>query len=302
MIRKLFLFLAILVWVAPALAGVSPHEVILTIPYGNAPGELDTLRVDADDPFRTLVQSFVIEADDTVWVLPRVEVAGRTVLYAYNNNSFTRELPFTGYAMGFVRAAEGVYSWTAGGNRAIAALVAFDPGPGRGDVHRAELPAGNLTPSGFDGWMGLVDGSACLFGRAPGNQLFTVRLGTDLRGSVLSDVVRGVSADVSLEPIWQDTKLIRRGNEVLHDLKLVDGGLVSALPDGGFVIRLHGEKDGEKFNPRFQIYDAQGKLKRTIVTLPRTDKFAVGTSPWFFTTVNCYQLLLGETEGRLVRF
>ena len=301
MIRKLFLFLAILVWVAPALAGVSPHEVILTIPYGNAPGELDTLRVDADDPFRTLVQSFVIEADDTVWVLARVEVAGRAVLYAYNNNSFTRELPFTGLAMGFVRAAEGVYSWTAGGNRAIRALVAFDPGPGRGDVHRAELPAGNLTPSGFDGWMGLVDGSACLFGRAPAT-------GYPPSSSVPISVAASSRCGPRRfcrrfpEPIWQDTKLIRRGNEVLHDLKLVDGGLVSALPDGGFVIRLHGEKDGEKFNPRFQIYDAQGKLKRTIVTLPGTDEFAVGTSPWFFTTVNCYQLLLGETEGRLVRF
>jgi hypothetical protein len=302
MICKLVLLVAILALAAPALAGVSPHEVVLTIPYGNAPGELDTLRVDGDDPFHTLVQSFVIEVDETVWVLPRVEVAGRTVLYAYNNNSFTRELPFTGYPMGFLRTAEGVYSWTAGGNRAVSALVAFDPGPGRGDVRRAELPAGDLTPSGFDGWMGLVDGSACLFGRVPGNQVFTVRIGNDLPAKALSDVVRGVCVSGSSGPVWQDTKLIRRGDEVLHDLGLMDGGLVYVLPDGGFVIRLPGEKDGEKFNPRFQIYDAQGNLMRNIETLPRTDKFAVGTFPWFFTTSHCYQMLLGKTEGRLVRY
>lgn len=302
MIRKLFLFAAIFVLATPALAGVSPYKVVLTIPYGSAPGELNTLRVDGDDPFRTLVQSFVIDADESVWVLPRVEVAGRTVLYTYNSGSFTRELPFAGYPMGFLRTTEGVYSWTAGGNRAVSALIAFDPGPGRGEVRRAELPAGDLTPSGFDGWMGMVDDSACLFGRGPGNQLFTVRLGNDLRASVLSDVVRGVCASGCSAPIWQDTRLIRRGNEVLHDLKLVDGGLVSVLPDGGFVIRLHGEKDGEKFNPCFQIYDGKGNLMRTIVTLPRTDKFAVGTFPWFFTTAHCYQLILGETEGRLVRY
>ena len=278
MIRKLFLFLAILVWVAPALAGVSPHEVILTIPYGNAPGELDTLRVDADDPFRTLVQSFVIEADDTVWVLPRVEVAGRTVLYAYNNNSFTRELPFTGYAMGFVRAAEGVYSWTAGGNRAIAALVAFDPGPGRGDVHRAELPAGNLTPSGFDGWMGLVDGSACLFGRAPGNQLFTVRLGTDLRGSVLSDVVRGVSADVSLGPSGRTPNSFAEGTRCCTTSSSWTGGWSLPFRTAGSSSACTGRRTVRSSTPVSRSTMLR-EFKRTIVALPRTDKFAVGGPP-----------------------
>jgi len=301
---NVMILIAILALAVPALAGVSPNEVVLRIPYGNGAGELDTLMVDGDDPARTLVQCFTVEADETVWLLPRVEVAGRTVLFSYQNGAFSREVQFSGYPMGFLRSPEGIYSWTAGGNLSTAALIAFDPGPGRGEVVRAELAAGSTVSWGFEGLMRMVDGSPCLTGLGSGNHRFTLPLGTGLPTTRLSDAgaVRGVSVSGS-QPVWQDTKLIMRGSEAILELRLQDEGLVAVLPDGGFVIRVRGEKreDG-KFNPVFETYDAQGHFTRTVVTLPRKDKFEVGTFPWVFTPTHCYQLLLGDTEAQLVRY
>lgn len=306
MIPKLFLICAILVLSVPASAGVTPYEVVLRIPYGSEAGELDTLKVRSDDPFRSLVTAFSVEPEGRVWLLPLVGVAGRMVLFCYEDGVFSHELPFTGHPMGFLLTEEGVYSWmSVGRRREIAALIAFDPGPGKGEVRRAELLAGDESgPVHFGGWMGLVDGLPYLFGSREG-RLFTVPLEKGLPNLHLSDsdVVWGLRSSRGFpDPIWQDTKLIRRGDEVLYDIGLVDGTLAVTLPGGGFVISRPGDKDGEKFNNRFQIHDSSGSLVRTVVTLPHRDKFGVSRSPWFFDDDHCYQLLLGEEEGRLLRY
>lgn len=319
-----------------ALAGPAAHEEVLRIPYGAEVGSLDPTRVDADNPQRTLVQSFTVETDGSVWVLPRVEVSGRTTLYRYEDGTFTGELRFEGYPMGFLRAPEGVYSWSAGANAETAALVAFDPrarwtdarhddkssggkhatGEGsdgvRSDgvpwdgVRRARLATGPVVPAGFDGWLGWAGQGPALFGRGSDNAFFTVNLGEELPVSDLLPVTRGLATPGSMAstmlPLSQETKWILRGDKLLYEIELAEEWLVAALPSGGFVTRTRGEQNGEILNPRFEVRNANGKWVRTIVTLPRTDTFEVGSSPWFFTEEHCYQLLLGADHGRVVRY
>ncbi len=299
---SLLLIIAILALATPAFADVSPYEEVLVINYGKNAGEVDPMKVDGDDPYRTLIQSFRVEPNGTVWILPTVGVAGRTVIYCYELGAFSHEVPFTGYPCGFLLTEEGVYSWGPGGNRSVAANIAFDPGPGRGEVRRAKLLANTMSPAGFSGWMKEVNGTPCLLGRGARNHLFTLPLNAGLSDTELMNAAtKGVSVSGS-ETVWQDTKLIRRGEQVVFDLDLEEGGLLEVLTDGGFVIRRPGEMDGGKFNPVFEIRDLNGDLIRRVVTYPGTDYFGVDMMPWFFTRDHVYQLLLGEDEGRLLRY
>lgn len=282
-------------WGSASTARTSPHELILEISYGAAPGQLDTTSVDSDDPDRTLVESIRID-EAGVWILPRLE-RGQTALLHYTDGEFVETVPFRGYPRDFLLMPEGIYSWARSARVGTSAHFAFDAGPGT-DPKYAELPESVGIHRGILGRLeGTSSGPILVFLDVPQQSFFSLSLGWGLPRPELSinDVSRGAQSEAG--PISQDWSQIMRGGEPILDLGSEGGSLFHVLPHGGFVVRRSGGG-----LPTFEVYDSQAELIREIVTFRRTESFSVASSPWVFTTTGAYQLLLGPTNARVVRF
>jgi hypothetical protein len=277
---------------------VSPHDVLLTIDYGSAPGELDTTRI-GDGPSRNLISSLRVDDNEKIWLLPR-PAEGQRVLLCYQDGEFVQAIPFEGYSGDFLVSPEGVYSWGPSGKVGVVAYFAFDPGPGEGEVRRLELPESAGLNRELSGRLMVVSGMPTLMGLDTKLRRFSLNLEPQLSDSQLGseDLTWGAVSTGGV--IWQNTLLIMRDTTPILDLGLESGSLFWVSPDGSFIVRRAGIGDG--LFPAFEIYDAQGTLQRNIVTFPRRYHFGVWGSPWFFKPPYLYQLVLGPTHGSVIRF
>ena len=286
-----------------ARAEVSPYQVVLTIPYGNQPGQLDTSLIHGDDPGRTLIAAFHRGADGIFWLMPTVGVAGgRKIILGYRGDSLVSTVEFDGIPCDFLIAREGVYSCGASpsGRPGIIALFAFDPLGGDGIAWRAGLPESRALRPPVGGQLQWI-----------ANRPYWVTY--DCRRAVPVDVGRteGVlgSETVSGVPTARgvvsqnDGDVTRDGRRILDLYADGSGGMVFVFDNGGFVIRRTGDPSASGWTPVFDIYDADAGKIRRVHTLPRSGPYGVWSYPWLFEeNGDVYQLVLSKENARVIRY
>ena len=286
-----------------ARADITPHDVVLTISYGNAPGALDTTRIRRDDPSRTLIGAFHRDAAGTFWLMPSPDVTGgRNLLLGFRDGALDSTIEFSGIAGDFLVTPDGVYSCSPSpsGLMGVVAHFAFDPLAPHAKTLRARLPATRELPIS-------TAGSLQLHEDRPYWVTFDLRSAVPLdagmrRGVIGSGAVAGIPTARGL--VRQDAGVVTRdGARILEMYFEGSGTLIFVFDSGGFVVRRPGIVVPPASPAVFEIHDADGKMIRSVTTLPRVGRFGQESSPWLFEESGAvFQLVLAKEEAHVLRY
>jgi hypothetical protein len=293
----------------------SPPLTLMSFTFGSGRDQIDTSAVDPADPFRTIVQSFRVESDGTVWILSG-GLGAQTLRHFRSAAGLAREsdviaLPGDRGTFGdFVFFPGGiVLSRLIGSAEDLAAFSRFEPG--KGICEEVLLP----HDAGFNRYRGQRIANLGRL-RVIADTLYDcfdpngscVRIGSHRLFRELSakDVTTG-SPTIMGKPVWCDRLRVFQGIDPIVDL--TKGGpavIEEVFEDGSFVIRRISDEESRRANrlDLYEMYTVDGRLLRSL-RIPRPDpgRFGVGDGselclsiPWI------YRLAFGRNGVDLERY
>lgn len=275
----------------------SPSTEVMRFEYGQGEGQLDTTRVDTDDPQRHLVQSYRVMDDDSVWLMPRGEVA-KSLWHFSADGTLIEEIRLTHAMDDFLVTPGGILMSAIIGRTDISARFEFLSFDGR--KSSVSLPKAVDFGKNYLGRLSIACGELLAANPAYNTSL---RLGTDALPNTLDsdDIVKGVPTCAGA--VWQDTKYIVNDGKVVLDIGLETGGLVAVHADGSFVLQRSSVRCGPAVCGRFETYDPTGHLVLSTVTSGRTRSwYGVGNDDYLFKEDGIYQLVLDRNFGQLIKY
>jgi len=295
-----------------ALAGVSPHETVMTIGYGFGADRIDTTGCEYGAYWKTLIANYRVAGDSSLWILtagPRQAlrrfrpVRGRGVQVeqidlpsapgGYDDFLIDRSGVVLAQSL-YDRADQAVFYLLRGDtvaeNVVLPRKVGYNRAHGWGAAN-----LGRLRRTGSDLYLCSPRFSCCI---RIGGSHFPPRLDA-------ADLIPGIPIR-SGELVWADRLLVSRGFAPVLDLTAGPSArLEEVFDDGGFVIRRIGTNPAFEDPVReYEIYDADGALRRRIATDgPSPRFFTVGEGEVaFFTPAAVYQIEFDRKEVRLLRY
>jgi hypothetical protein len=294
-------------------AAVSPADTLLTIDFGPGSGQIDTTLCEYLAVWKNLVASYRVEDDESLWLLtsggrPSLRhfrsVAGRAVLVARIDLPILPggfdDFLFVGddvvLAQSLVDMKEQAAFYRVSGD-SIVQKVILSRGIGYNRVRNwGPGSAGRLRRMGVDLYGADARGSTCI--RIGGDGKLVPRLEA-------ADLLPGIPTTTG-ELVWADRLIVSHGISPVLDLTAGEPAQLEAVfDDGGFVIRRGDVKPGLRAREeRFEIYDAEGRLSREVVTrAPDPARYSVAEGDVdFFTPGAVYQLAFDRKALRLIRY
>jgi|GEM_PF-3851152 len=296
---------------------VTPHAMLMSFTYGRGTDQVDTTGVDPNDPLRTVVQSYRVNPDETVWIL--TGHAGTQTLRRLRSVAglarVVEQIPLPagrGLYNNFIFVPGGiVLSQLLIDPTRFAAFYRFERG--KGIVEQVSLP----RDAGYNRFRGqqianlgrlriVADTLYNCFDR--NGSCLRIGAGRLFRRLTARDVLIGAPTASGL-PVWSDRMRVFFGIAPIVDLS--HGGpsvIEEVFEDGSFVIERTLESDsggdGSAEVEQFEMYNADGRMLRTIV-IPRQDPdcFGVGDGDaLYFTIPWIYRVSFGRFGVELERY
>lgn len=293
---------------------LSPESVIMTFSYDTTSHGLDTLHVDPDDPLSSVLSSYRVDPDDTVWVLTAIRGDQRLRHFESVSGQASEieeiRLPLGyGFYSDFVIRNDTIFLSRLFGS--VEAQALFYEVQDDSIVREVILPPaadfnrGASTVTASIGRLQVIQGTVFNVGLAYDNSL---RIADDMLLPTLTDahVSRGTPTATS-GVIWQNTlKIMRDDSEILTLRKRTRSGLRAVFPNGSFLILRQDVHTTDTGTPcrLYEQYSSAGELLRTIVTrTPYGARYGIieGRN-YYYTSEAVYLLRFAETEAILYKY